>query len=429
LEVLPPGVWRFKALLPEVSDENIVTLGEGGTPLLQADRLGDKLGFENLLIKDETRNPTGSFMDRGSTVLVSLAREKGVRKFTCVTTGNLGASLAAYSAKAGIEANINIHPRTDHGKLYQMIAYGAKVEILTNQLEGDRVEPDAFPVSAGNPLILAGELTTGFEIVHDLGWKQPDAIILPVWTGGHLTMVWRAIRQLTEAGLVRRSNCKLIGVQLKALSSARAPQGKKRSLTEEQLTELEESEPIFREAAMKSIEESNGQPVEVSAREAIAGTGLLARTEGIYAEPAAASVVASLEVAKERGILKRDDRIVCVITGTGLKDTRTIRKTASMPGRLGKGEEFLIRPLQFGATKLELMLELSRGPAFGYDLWKKLSQLKPITTASVYQHLSELESAGAVRRSRVVTVRGRERIFYELTKRGAGLLRAIEGAR
>ncbi|TLY13929.1 MAG: pyridoxal-phosphate dependent enzyme, partial [Thaumarchaeota archaeon] len=124
LESLPPGVWRYRDLLPRVEEHQVVTLGEGGTPLLAAPRLGAELGFGALLVKDETRNPTGSFIDRGATVLASVAKRDGVRRVLCTTTGNLGASLAAYTAKAGIEARIGIHPNTDQGKLYQMIAYG-----------------------------------------------------------------------------------------------------------------------------------------------------------------------------------------------------------------------------------------------------------------------------------------------------------------
>ena len=216
-EALPPSVWRYRALLPSIADYNIVTLGEGATPLLQAKRLGSELGLDELLIKDETRNPTGSFMDRGSTVLVSLAKEQGVKRVSCTTTGNLGASLAAYCARAGIETEIGIHPNTDHGKLYQMIAYGAAVEILS-KIPHRRYysEPDTLSVSAANPFILEGEKTTGFEIVQDLEWGHPDAVILPVGTGGHLTMIWRGFLELHKAGLIGRPTCKLIGVQLQS---------------------------------------------------------------------------------------------------------------------------------------------------------------------------------------------------------------------
>ena len=427
IDALPPGVWRFRMLLPEISNGQVVTLGEGGTPLLPAKRLGDELGFENLLIKDETMNPTGSFLDRGSTVLVSLARERGVKRFSCTTTGNLGASLAAYAAKAGIETEIGIHPNTDRGKLYQMIAYGAKVEIFSRASERDHSEPSSLSVSAGNPFILEGEKTTGFEIIHDLNWSQPDAIVLPVGTGGHLTMVWRSLLQLNQAALMEEPSCRLIGVQLQASAPIVADlQTRKRPrVAQERLTELEESEPTFKKVAVSSIKDSKGHGIEVSASEAIRGTSLLARTEGIFAEPAAASVVASLRRAKEEGLLRSGDRIVCVITGTGLKDTKIVTRMARMPKHLVGTEDFDVQPFEIGMTKLRMMEALSEGPAFGYGLWRALSKEKGITTASVYQHLSELERAALVRRSRVVKFRGRERIFYELTRKGSELLKAL----
>jgi DNA-binding MarR family transcriptional regulator len=177
--------------------------------------------------------------------------------------------------------------------------------------------------------------------------------------------------------------------------------------------------------AVSSIRDSNGHGIEVSASEAIRGTSLLARTEGIFAEPAAASVVASLRRAKEEGLLRSRDRIVCVITGTGLKDTKTVTRMARMPKHLIGTEDFAVQPFEIGMTKLKMMQALSEGPAFGYGLWRALSSEKGITTASVYQHLSELERAALVRRSRVVKFRGRERIFYELTRKGSELLKAL----
>jgi threonine synthase len=428
IEALPPGVWRYRALLPSIADENIVTLGEGATPLLQAKRLGSELGLDNLMIKDETRNPTGSFIDRGSTVMVSLAKEQGIKRMSCTTTGNLGASLAAYSAKAGIETEIRIHPNTDHGKLYQMIAYGAMVEILSKIPKGDYyLEPDTLSVSAANAFILEGEKTTALEIIQDMDWNQPDAIVLPVGTGGHLTMIWRGLQELHKVGLIGGPTCKLIGVQLQSSAPiVRSLQAKRRSgVSEEPQTELEESEPIFKKVAIKSIRDSKGQGVEVSAREAIQGTSLLARTEGIFAEPASTSIVAALRIMKEDGVLDRNDRIVCVITGAGLKDTKAIRKIARTPKHVVTREDLMIRPLQMGVTKLKVMQALGDGPRFGYDLWKSLSKERGITTASIYQHLSELEGIALVRRSRVTTIKGRERVFYELTKKGADFLKTV----
>lgn len=394
---------------------------------MKANRLGGQLGFNDLLVKDETRNPTGSFIDRGLTVLVSLAAQAGVRKFSCVTTGNLGASLAAYSARAGIDASIKIHQNTDLGKLYQMIAYGAAVDVLS---KGQRnpSSSEAFQVSPVNPFILEGEKTTAFELFQDLGWEQPDAIVLPVGTGGHLAMAWRSIHQLQEAGLLGAPRCRLLGVQVESSSERTHPPGTPRHSRDDdpRLTELEEPEPSLRAVAIQSMKMSGGQSIEVTAKDAVAATSLLAKTEGIFAEPAAASVVASLKIAKETGLLDANDRIACIVTGAGLKDTKTIRKPTALSSRLPGRDEPMVRPLQLGPTKLRIMRELRRNTAFGYDLWKALSRDREITTASIYQHLSELERAAIVRRSRVATIGGRERVFYELTARGKELLKAFD---
>jgi threonine synthase len=403
----------------------LVTLGEGGTPLLRAARLGTELALDHLLIKDESRNPTGSFMDRGSTVLASLAKERGIKTCSCVTTGNLGASLAAYCAKAGIGAEIIIRPSTDRGKLYQMIAYGAHIETSSKPVKKGGPDNRSISVTAGNPYILEGEKTTCFEIVQDLGWETPDAILIPVGTGGHLSMFGRAIQQLKDSGLIDKSACRLIGVQfIGSTPTIRAPRGKKHpSPVEEPFTELEESEPIFRSEAVRAMEDSGGQWIETTARETIDATGLLARTEGIFAEPAAASVVAALQTAKSQGLIDADEAIVCVITGAGLKDTKAISKIAKATRQVVVKEDYPVARLQIGETKLQLLRSLASRPRFGYELWKELSSRRTITTASVYQHLGELEGLALVVKSGVVMARGRERVFYELTRKGSDLLK------
>ena len=374
LERLPPGVWRYRALLPKTVARDVVSLGEGGTPLLRSSRLGSELGFGHLLIKDESRNPTGSFMDRGSTVLASLAKERGVKTCTCVTTGNLGASLAAYCAKAGIAAEIRIRPNTDRGKLYQMIAYGARIETSSKPAKKGESDDRSISVTAGNPYILEGEKTTCFEIVQDLGWKTPDVILVPVGTGGHLSMFWRALRQLKDSGLIDRSGCRLVGVQFPG--SAPASGGPRRAKytdqVEEPFTELEESEPLLRSEAIRAMKESGGCWVETTARETIDATGLLARTEGIFAEPAAASVVASLQTAKSQGLIDADETIVCVITGAGLKDTKAISRIAKATRQVVVKEDYSVARLQIGKTKLRLLRSLASKPRFGYELWKEL---------------------------------------------------------
>ncbi|TLX99308.1 MAG: pyridoxal-phosphate dependent enzyme [Thaumarchaeota archaeon] len=431
LESLPPGVWRYRDLLPRVEEHQVVTLGEGGTPLLAAPRLGAELGFGALLVKDETRNPTGSFIDRGATVLASVAKRDGVRRVLCTTTGNLGASLAAYSAKAGIETRIGIHPNTDQGKLYQMIAYGAKVEMLSHPRAAPSEGEEGTAVTAANHYLLEGEKTTAFEIIQDEGWSQPDAIVLPVGTGGHLTMVWNGLLQLSAAGIVQKPTCSLVGVQLEGSPPLTDILEKKRRRGTEgrgALAELEESDPVFLKAAARAIRDSRGFGVKVSAKEAIGATGELARTEGIFAEPAAASVVAAVRKIGEKELLSKDSRIVCVITGTGLKDTKAISRIARTAKHIVTREQLVIKPVQLGATKVSILRLLRGEPLFGYLLWKKIKEGRSISIPSIYQHLSELEGIDLVRRSSMVRARGRERVIYELTRKGVAALEAAARA-
>lgn len=422
LEAAPPGVWRFREFLPLLPAEEVFSLGEGGTPLLHAERLGEELGLDNLLIKDESRNPTGSFYDRGSTLLISLAAKLGFRECSCITTGNLGASISAYCAKAGMAARITIQPSTDRGKLYQMLAYGAQIEAgPPRRASSSKL---SLTVTAENPYILEGEKTTSFEILQDLGWKTPDVIVVPVGTGGHLSMIWRGISQLREYGLVPENSCRLIGVQMKGPSRLAGRRGRAAAeRIQPSFTELEESEPFFRSEAFRAMDDSGGTGLNVESSEALSATGLLARTEGIFAEPASASAVAAIQAATQAGLIGRDDGVVCVITGAGLKDTKAVSRLARTARQVPVRGDVATTRVPIGETKLELMRVLSARPSYGYDLWQNLSLQRSISTASVYQHLSELEAFALVRRTGSIMARGRERVLYALTRRGLDLLR------
>jgi threonine synthase len=424
LDRIPRGVWRFRAMLPRLPTDEVVTLGEGGTPLLRAHRLGEELGVKNLMIKDESRNPTGSFFDRGSTVLTTLARLKGISECSCVTTGNLGASLAAYCARGGIRARIRIHPSTDRGKLYQMLAYGAELEAHTARDVDDRFRARSLLVTAGNPYLLEGEKTTCFEIVQDLGWIPPDVIVVPVGTGGHLSAIWRALLQLRDAGLAAGGGCRLLGVQLAGAAPAikRTEKQPRQRLAGGSFTELEESDPFFIKEAARAIDQSGGLWQTASASETVKATTLLARTEGIFAEPASASVVAALKSAKGGGLIHKDDTVVCIVTSAGLKDTKAIATLARSARRVSVRDDTGIARMQVGDTKVALLRLLDAGPRYGYELWQALSSKRRITTASVYQHLSQLEALSLARRGGSMKAGGRERIPYELTDKGREFL-------
>jgi threonine synthase len=422
LEAEPVGVWRYFRLLPRIDQESIVSLGEGGTPLLRAQRLGEELGLSNLMIKDESRNPTGSFMDRGSTVLLSLAKERGIKECACITTGNLGASLSAYCAKAGIHARVRIHPSTDREKLYQMLAYGADVEPSTSAAPQ---RARSLSVTAGNPFLIEGEKTTGFEVVQDLGWKLPDVIVVPVGTGGHLSTIWRSVSLLKRLG-VAEGDCRLLGVQVRGDQPAIAGRRAREAPAVVILPELEESVPYFSREADRAIGESGGVKLLTSAAKTIDSTRLLATTEGIFAEPSSASVVSAVAEAVRRGDIQRSETVVCVITGAGLKDTKTISRLARETRRAAGGDPYALPTSKIGHTKLELLRFLRQGPCYGYELWLRAGSRRKISTASIYQHLSELEGLAMARKKGTVHAKGRERVMYELTKRGADFLKATD---
>jgi len=428
LEGLPPGVWRYRAFLPEIANEDIITLGEGATPLLQAERLGDELGLSHLLLKDESRNPTGSFLDRGSTVLVSLASRGGVQECACVTTGNLGASLAAYCAKANISARVRVNPNTDQGKLFQMLAYGAEVESSSSSSFEPYTNRRFLAVTAANPYLLEGEKTTGFEMVQELGWKSPDVVVVPVGTGGHLSMIWRSLVQMRAAGLLDETSCRLLGVRLEDSPMRTNPLRGNQApfLRSSQLVELEESEHFFLSEAERSMAESGGAEITTTESQTLAATGLLARTEGIFAEPSSASVVACLGEAIRSGQIGRSETVVCVITGAGLKDTKSVSRLARQTRRVALREGLAMHSPTIGETKLAILRLLRRGPGYGYELWLLLRSSRRISTASVYQHLSELEGLLLVRRRGFVVTKGRERVVYDLTKKGADFLKMMD---
>jgi threonine synthase len=419
LDSLPAGVWRYSRFLPRVAPEDIVTLGEGGTPLLRAQRLGGELGLHNLFIKDESRNPTGSFTDRGSTVLLSLARGRGVKECACTTTGNLGASLSAYCAKAGIAARIRIHPDTDRGKLYQMLAFGADVESSTAPSATTR---GSLHVTAGNPYLVEGEKTTGFEIVQDLGWRAPDVVVVPVGTGGHLSTIWRSLSLFRRLGLSDGAEPRLLGVQVRGRGAAGSRRGRHPS-DDLVLPELEGSVPYFSKEADRAVEESGGSKLTISGAQTIDSTRLLATTEGIFAEPSSASVVSAVAEAVRLGLVGRSETVVCVVTGAGLKDTKSVARLAKAARRAGGGGPYALPTAKIGETKLALLRLLKEGPSYGYELWTRIGAGRKMSTASIYQHLSELEGYAMVRKKGASLSKGRERVLYELTRRGADFLR------
>jgi threonine synthase len=433
-----PGVWKYRELLPIASERDIVSLGEGGTFMHDCPRLAREIGIRRLLLKDETTNPTGSFVDRGMTVEVSKAKELRSGIITCGAKGNLGASAAAYAAKAGAKCKLFLPETVDTGKLYQMIAYGAELEPVRDYEDAVRSKPSPheYLVSPASRFFLEGEKTTGLEICEQLGWALPDRIVVPVGNGGHLAMIWKALQDLRIAGLVSDSPTKMTCVQpqgaapiVEAFNSNKvdvAPQASVKTFA----PDIAVPAPVHGFMALRALAESRGSAVSVTDREILKAAASLAHTEGIFAEPAAAAAIAGLAKAVKSAKIDREEEIVCVITGAGLKDPKAVKQHIDQSRRLDRllrrtePREFT---LKVGGTKLRILQLLGEAPAHGYGIWKGLAEEFGVSVRlpSVYQHLTELEGLNLILRARPkISVGNREILQYQLTEKGREVLRA-----
>ncbi|MCS7116992.1 MAG: threonine synthase, partial [Nitrososphaerales archaeon] len=432
------GIWKYFELLPVFDENNIVSLGEGGTYLHRCERLSNELRIRQILLKNETTNPTGAFTDRGVAVAVSKAKELGFYSVCCGTTGNIGASLAAYAAKAGLDCTIFIPPTIELGKLYQMIAYGSRVESAKSykeaQIKAKELAETNFLISSTNPYFLEGIKTTGYEICEQLGWRTPDRIVLPMGSGGHISMIWKAIKELFELDLLKHIDVKLVGVQFAEAAPIATSflSGKDHVEASGRMSRLMVDigieEPSLGRLAIQALKESNGTAVILSHKEILEAMSLLAKMEGVFAEPAAASTIAGVKKLIEDGSIDKDEEIVCVITGSGLKDPITARgfvervKSVDVIVRRLEEHKFTVK---LGLTKMRILSLIRDSELHGYGIWKELSRRfrMDIKIPSVYQHLSELERAGLITRTHTKKVLGRpSRWYYSLTAKGKEVL-------
>ncbi|RLE54421.1 MAG: threonine synthase [Candidatus Methanomethylicota archaeon] len=431
LEKRVDGIWKYIELLPCLSS-SAISLGEGNTELLKCDKLGRKLGIRKLYVKDETKNPTGSFMDRGASVLITRLCESGFRGVYGIFKGNLGASLAAYSAKAGLKCTVFISERIDASKLYQMIAYGATI-YPENKLEEIKFGDRHYLADNADPFLLEGEKTIGFEIIENFDWHLSDFIIAPMGTGGLISALWKAIKEFEILGLISEFRSKLIGVQ----SEQCAPivdkfisgEAKEVDVERTLAVDIAFEKPSRDLEAIKALKESEGYAFKVSDEEMLLASMMLAKMEGVFAEPAAASTIACVKRMIDEGFLDPSDSVVCVITGSGLKDPVAAVKELEKNLTLEKFIKLKVRMkprLGIGSTKIRILKLLSDEKLHGYDVWKKLCKSGfDISIPAVYQHLKELEQMGLISRVKSEVVEGRVRTYYAITSKGVELLRAL----
>lgn len=331
------GVWRYEGLLPILNRKTIISLGEGNTDLRKTDSLSQVLGFRSLYVKDETTNPSGAFVDRGMTVEISRARALGFGAAAGGWSGNLASSLAAYCARGGMRSRAYVQADIDFGKLYQAVAYGAEIVPCYSATEANQNlienQDKYYPVTARNAFFLEGVKTTGIEIVEQLNWHPPDWLVIPMGNGSHLAMTLKGLREIADIGLIRDAGTRLVGVQVEGCSPiVDSMKGDTRERGAERPAtiawDIAIREPKMGNEAVAAMKESNGVAIAVTEAEILDAVELLARSEGLFAEPASASPVAAVRRMLEDGTMLRSETVVCIITGTGLKDPLTARAIA-----------------------------------------------------------------------------------------------------
>jgi threonine synthase len=344
----PNTMWRYAPVLPPAK-ESIVTLGEGMTPLTRARRLGARLGAQDLWIKDEGLNPTGSFKARGLSCAVSMAVELGVRKMAIPSTGNAASALAAYAAAAGIEAHIFMPRDVPQANYIECQAFGAFVTLVDGLISDCAKLVAAGAIGQGwydvstlkEPYRIEGKKTMGYEVAEQFGWQLPDAIFYP--TGGGVGMIgmWKAFDEMEALGWIGGQRPKMIAVQVEGCQPVvRAfDRGEARSQFWENATTvaagLRVPKPLGDFLVLEAVRASGGTALAVSDGELLDAGIQLARDEGIFAAPEGAACVAALEKLLASGFLKPAERIVIYNTGAGLK---YLEAYATRFPRTGSGE-------------------------------------------------------------------------------------------
>lgn len=347
-------IHRYLKYLPLKDEKNIVSLTEGDTPLIKAERLAEAIGCRaDIYLKYEGLNPTGSFKDRGMTMAISKAKEDGAKSVICASTGNTSASAAAYAAKAKMAAYVLIpEGKIALGKLSQAMMHGAKVvQILGNfddALNMVKFVSENYPVTlvnSLNPFRIEGQKTASFEIIDSLD-RAPDYHFLPVGNAGNIRAYWKGYKEYKETG---KSDTLPVMMGFQAEGSAPIVRGHVVENPETVATAIRIGNPASWKEAVEARDESGGVIDMVSDDEIIAAYKLVAVTEGIFCEPASAASIAGVIKTLKKRSFDKGQIIVCTLTGHGLKDPDNAIKVSPKPVTINADEDELIKTLNLRA--------------------------------------------------------------------------------
>lgn len=317
-------IHKYKRFLPVTEDTKIISLCEGNTPLIRAENLEKEMEGLEIYLKYDGLNPTGSFKDRGMTMAVTKAVEEGAKAIICASTGNTSAAAAAYAAKAGIRCIVIIpNKKIAMGKLAQAIAYGAEIiaidgnfdDALNMVKEISQKHPITL-VNSINPYRIEGQKTGAFEICEQLG-DAPDYLSIPVGNAGNITAYWKGFQEYKEHKESHQLP-KLLGFQ--AEGAAPIVENRVFDNPETIATAIRIGNPASWDKAVAALEASEGQINKISDEEILEAYRMIASKEGIFAEPASCISVAGIYKLYQQGKLEKGKKVVCILTGNGLKD-------------------------------------------------------------------------------------------------------------
>ena len=333
LKSRPSSLWRYREFLPVEDERNIVTLGEGFTPILPLQNLGQHTAGKNVLLKDESNNPTGSFKARGLSVAVSRAKELGVGKLVIPTAGNAGGALAAYAAKAGLEAHVFMPVLTPAAFKVETRLFGAEVTEVDGNISDcgkiagrQAAENGWFDVSTlKEPYRLEGKKTMGYEIAEQLGWELPDVILYPTGGGTGIVGVWKAFDELAQVGWIGSRRPRMVAVQSDSCNGVctafhqNAPCAGYKDGGFTVANGLRVPKPYADKEILKVLRESGGYAVSVGDADMLLALRELAAREGLLIAPEGAALWRAFKALSQSGWIKNGETVLLLNTGSGYK--------------------------------------------------------------------------------------------------------------
>jgi len=328
-----PTMWRYREVLPVRREENIISLGEGWTPLIHAKVLGGSLGMPQLYVKDESLNPTQSFKARGMAMAVSMAKELGVKKLAAPSAGNAGGALAAYAARAGLEAFIFMPRDTPRANVVECEITGAHVTLIDGLITDCGAEVARRKEARGwfdvstlkEPYRVEGKKTLGYEIAEQFAWVLPDVIVYPTGGGTGLIGMWKAFDEMQSLGWIDDKRPRMVSVQAEGCAPiVRAFAAGERFAEEFPnattiASGLRVPKAIGDFLILDALRQSGGMAIAVSDDELLDGVKQLARTEGIFAAPEGGACVPALRKLLDQGKIDKSEKVVLFNTGAGIK--------------------------------------------------------------------------------------------------------------